>query len=105
MMRAGDLDVAENVYDAVLKDLGLSHLSASERIKSLLELDPSEFFQKVTPTMLLGPVVDNDMIPDVASFSHIGDERGLLLPGKGWCHRLMSVDCAFDVSTICSMRE
>lgn len=105
MMRAGDFKVAEKACEAVLKDLGLDHLSASERIKSLLELDPSEFLDKVTPNMLLGPVVDNDMIPGVASFSHIADERGLPLPGKGWCHRLMSVDCAFDVSTAFAPRN
>lgn len=100
MMRAGDFQVAEKVYKGVIKDLGLDQLPASEQIKSLLEMNPSDFLQKVTPTMLLGPVVDHDIIPEVASFSNIRDTDQFPLPGRKWCSRLMSVDSEFDVRPI-----
>ncbi|KEF63725.1 uncharacterized protein A1O9_01703 [Exophiala aquamarina CBS 119918] len=96
MMRAGDFHVPDRVYKEIIRELGLDRLSAPDRVKSLLEMDASDFLYKVAPKMTLGPVVDEDIIPEVARFSNIGVEDLLPLPGRNWCHRLMTVDSAFD---------
>lgn len=98
MMRPSDLDSAEIVYHEIIKELALDNLGPSDRIQALTNIAPSNLLQKVKPTMLLGPVVDHDLIPRVADFSTIQD-GSLSLPGRSWCRRLMTFDSGFDVRT------
>lgn len=99
MMRPATEKAADSAYEGIMRTLGISGLSPSERLEALLGMPKEKLVEEITPELVsLGPVVDHEFIPMRATFGNLGDELEFPIPGKKWCHRLFSVDSQFDVS-------
>lgn len=91
--------VGESTYLAVLRALGLEHLSPADRISAMLSLPIDDFYSKITPAFPLIPVIEDDLVPGTVSFDQISTSGSdVALPGKTWCESLLIGDCKFDVS-------
>ncbi|CAG9975614.1 unnamed protein product [Clonostachys byssicola] len=91
--------MAEELYGALTSRLGLDKLAPEQRIKGLLTVAAEDLIQFSPELVALGPVIDNDSIPSMASFSNIGHDGGLHLPGKTWCKELFLIESQFDFAT------
>lgn len=98
MMKPATSEKSEALYAAIISKFGLKELSSSHRIKTLLELQIEKLLPGAISEMtMLGPVVDGDLIPSIATFTDLADDDELPLPGKKWCQALFSIESQFDV--------
>lgn len=100
MMKPVTTDAAEQIYHAVIQTLGLDNLTPAERVKSLLMMPQEQLVAQISKEMTsLGPTLDGTLIPAAATFSWLGDQFVLSVPGFRWCERLLSIESQYDVRT------
>lgn len=91
--------VAEFAYSATLKALNIESLSPSERVKKLLECPISDFWTKITPSIPLLPVIDEEIIISSPTYKQLAGTRADVVSafeGAEWCEKIMIGDCQFD---------
>ena len=100
MMRPVTEQTAESMYGSVTRTLGLANLSPEKRVEILLTLPQEELVAEITPELVsLGPAIDDNCVPAVATFANLLDNTYPDLAGKEWCRRLLVIESQFDVSS------
>lgn len=103
MMKPATEKTAEQLYEAIIQDLGLSENAAEDRVRLLRTMPAEKLVSNLTTAFVsLGPVVDHDFVPAAATFSGLSNDAQLHLPGRNWCQRLLVIDSQLDVSTTIS---
>jgi hypothetical protein len=99
LMRPLPVQVTESTYKTIIDRLGLNTLSASERVKSLVQMDTGTVLSAVRPSDALLPSLGGALGLKAHTYAEIyeGTAGPLNLPGRGWCEEIMIGDCQFDV--------
>ncbi|KAL2786639.1 Alpha/Beta hydrolase protein [Aspergillus keveii] len=105
LMRPLPDQVTESTYKTIIDRLGLNTLSASERVKSLVQLDTGTVLSAVRPSDALLPSLGGALGLKAHTYAEIyqGTAGPLNLPGRGWCEEIMIGDCQFDASILTMM--
>lgn len=93
--------VTESTYKTITERLGLSSLSPSERVKTLVQMDSDTILSAVRPSNALLPSMGGVLNVKPHTYAEIyqGLAGPLDLPGRSWCQEIMVGDCQFDVRT------
>ena len=99
-------DLAEGVYAAALKHLGIYGDTAEERIEKLLEKSGQDILSQIPPFLPLLPIVDEDIVTSAETFAKY---TGGGVESK-WCGSILVGDCELDVrahthSAFCDVAE
>jgi hypothetical protein len=87
------------IYDAVIEHFGFTHLSASERLRALIDLPAQDLVENVSPSLRVAPVIDAEIIPSEPTFQAILD-RSFSMPGEAWCERILVGYTELDVRIV-----
>ncbi|KAH7124573.1 Alpha/Beta hydrolase protein [Dactylonectria macrodidyma] len=87
---------AESAYQSAIRSLSIEGSSCKDRVQSLLNIPAEELVDAaLNGKASLGPVIDNELIPSIATFKNI---KECPMTGNNWCSRLFCLDSQFDGS-------
>lgn len=90
-------NVHEENYAKAIAALGLTDLTAEERVKALLNLPGHELLAKLPPSILVAPAIDTDIVLPGITYAKLAKENSKALPGNSWCQDLLIGDAEVDV--------
>lgn len=99
LLRPRAQEAVQRSFQVICEALGAQHLGPRERVQRLLTTPNEEFVAKLRRPLVLGPLVDGDIIPRVTTFADLQSESSMraLFPGLQRCKRLLIGDCQLDV--------
>ncbi|OQE42964.1 hypothetical protein PENCOP_c003G00472 [Penicillium coprophilum] len=102
LLRARTPELLEKSFAKFADIFGIQDLSPAEQIQKILEIPISELTAKAGRQILLGPMLDGDLIPEITTFKTLADDAEVkkLFPGIQHCKRLIMGDCQMDAMAL-----
>lgn len=100
LLRARRPELLEGSFGKIVNIFGWQNLPPAEQVQKLLNVPMDELRAKVGRQVPIGPMVDEDIIPEVTTFQNLADDTEVkrVFPGIESCTKIIVGDCQMDVS-------
>ncbi|KAJ5674410.1 alpha/beta-hydrolase [Penicillium maclennaniae] len=99
-VQALPFNVHEENYANAIAALGLTDLTAEDRLKALLNMPSHELLAKLPPSILVAPAIDSEIVLPGVTYTELGKKDSNVLPGNSWCQDLLIGDAEADASIL-----